>query len=179
MSVQYLKYICSNCGRTARENNASEPKKCELCSKVICNRCSPSGFCQLCFQRIPIDDQKKLDKVVKSRKIFTISIWITLLSGITSLALTIAFGTEAIRTKIAIAERVQSYLMIFCFVAFGIMICVLTPIGLFTVRKQLNVIEEVGNSTRQLYQQRTTTEYKYEQNYSQPTQPSSEDFNYR
>ena len=69
MSVSYVKYVCTNCGKKTRENNLSEPKKCALCTKVICHHCSPKGFCETCHARIPEEGKKILNRTYTLRNV--------------------------------------------------------------------------------------------------------------
>ena len=128
MSVT-VRYVCPNCGKRTRENGV-QPIKCSLCQKVVCHHCSPHGFCEICFPKIPEESKEKLNRLVKTKKAFTIFIFIFLAIGFASLAMVIVTGTTGFQANNANAQSLQNIFMIITGVVFGLLIC---PIPIFAI----------------------------------------------
>jgi len=138
MSVT-VKYICPNCGKKTRENGV-KPIECALCQKVVCHHCSPQGFCERCFPKIPEESKEKLNRLVKTRKVFTVSIFILLIIGFTGIAMVIITGTTGFQANNPNAQSLQNIFLIITGILFGLLICPI-PIVAITITRRTSKIQ--------------------------------------
>ncbi|NHJ03280.1 MAG: hypothetical protein EAX90_00490 [Candidatus Heimdallarchaeota archaeon] len=150
MSVT-VKYVCPNCGKRTRENGV-EPIKCPLCQKVVCHHCSPQGFCEICFTKIPEESKEKLNRLVKAKKIFTVFIFIFLIVGFAGLAMVIITGTTGFQANNANAQELQNIFLIITGIIFGLLICPIPIIAITITRKTSKIQIEAATMTIQQMQ---------------------------
>ncbi|MFW9924221.1 MAG: hypothetical protein ACFFDW_13130 [Candidatus Thorarchaeota archaeon] len=148
MSIQYIRYVCPNCGKSTKENNLTQPRQCALCKKVICHHCSPKGFCETCLTSIPEDGKRLLDKTFTQRKVLVGFIWTFLILGFASLALVITFGLESFRANYSFAETLQTVFMIIGGVVF-VGFCPIALMSAKMTRKIEATLSDVANIARQ------------------------------
>ena len=147
MSVQTLRYTCPNCGNYAREGSTLWPRECFLCSKIICSKCSPKGFCETCTPALTEEGSKKLNRVNNSRRILVGFIWFTLILGIVSIVMTIVAGTTNFQDNNPNATTIQSVFMGIAGVVFVLLI-IIAPISVVLVRRFQTTQIEVANLAR-------------------------------
>lgn len=152
MSSVSVRYVCPNCGKNTREGNATEPKQCSLCKKIVCHHCSPKGFCEICLTKIPDNGKAILDKNFAGRKIFTVIIFLFLSIIAVSTVMVVVAGGADFRAKYPNAETLQTvFIIIGGVLFFGS--CPLALISIKVVRKTDSVIAEVAIMAKQNAQQ--------------------------
>lgn len=143
MSIQYIRYVCSNCGKNTKENNSLDAIKCALCNKVVCHHCAPKGFCETCLAHLPPQGKKMLNKAYAKKKTFTIMIWIYILLLFISTPMIIITGGTDFQANNPNADTLQKIFLIIAGVSF-VGACPVGVISSKMTKKMAHILADVA-----------------------------------